>query len=136
MKNGVYTDYPHEGIGVTNGKGPDWKRIGTLMLPGGRFGFSMGGPFQYLSIEEFAEFAVEALAVDNFREKELFHVPTRFGNIAHVYSTFVGVYNDGEAVRRGINSIQLMWQDNRWWLVSIIWDDESPENPLPAAHLP
>ncbi len=44
--------------------------------------------------------------------------------------------DDGAFVRRGINSIQLMWEKNRWWLLSIIWDDESPENPIPAAHMP
>ena len=126
----------YESIGVEKGNSPDWSRIGSLLHPGARFGFTMGGPFRFLSLDEFKQFAGEALDVENFREKELHHRPVRFGNIAHVYSTFVGVYDDGAFTRRGINSIQLMWENSRWWLLSIIWDDESPENPIPKRFLP
>ena len=34
---------------------------------------------------------------------------------------------------RGINSIQLFWDGQRWWIMSIFWDAERPGNPLPAA---
>ena len=32
---------------------------------------------------------------------------------------------------RGINSIQLFHDGDRWWVVSVLWDNERPGNPLP-----
>jgi hypothetical protein len=38
-------------------------------------------------------------------------------------------------VTRGINSIQPMNDGGRWWIVSVFWDAERPDNPLPAEYL-
>ncbi|MGK0428346.1 MAG: hypothetical protein ACJAUR_002467 [Ulvibacter sp.] len=37
---------------------------------------------------------------------------------------------------RGINSIQLLDDGNRWWIVNIYWTQESEENPIPNEYLP
>lgn len=37
---------------------------------------------------------------------------------------------------RGINSIQLFDDGNRWWIVSVYWQAETPDLPLPSAYLP
>jgi len=34
--------------------------------------------------------------------------------------------------QRGINSIQLLNNGKRWWVLSILWDEERAGNPLPA----
>jgi|TARA_B100000315_G_C14393190_1_gene502988 hypothetical protein len=116
----------------------DWDRISNLVIPEGRFGFSMGNPFVFLTLDDFKEFATEHMkaAEEKFIEEEISQVVLEFGCIAHVSSSYSGVYDDGKLIRRGINSIQLMHEDDRWWLVSMIWDDESPENPLPSEYLP
>jgi len=36
---------------------------------------------------------------------------------------------------RGINSIQLMKHADRWWIVTVMWDQERPDNPIPARYL-
>jgi len=36
---------------------------------------------------------------------------------------------------RGINSIQLFYDGSRWWIVSIYWQQESPEYPIPEKYL-
>jgi len=36
---------------------------------------------------------------------------------------------------RGINSIQLMHDGRRWWVVSIFWEPESPPTPIPEKYL-
>jgi hypothetical protein len=33
---------------------------------------------------------------------------------------------------RSVNSIQLYWDGTRWWIASATWDDERPDNPIPA----
>ena len=37
---------------------------------------------------------------------------------------------------RGINSIQLMNDGERWWIINIFWMQESEEHPIPEAYLP
>lgn len=61
----------------------------------------------------------------------------RFGSIAQVMSTYEAATTpDGEPFVRGINSIQLTWDGERWWIVSWIYDEERPDNPIPAEFLP
>ena len=36
---------------------------------------------------------------------------------------------------RGINSIELFWDGKRWWIVTIFWQGEGPDNPLPEKYL-
>ena len=35
---------------------------------------------------------------------------------------------------RGINGIHLFWDERRWWVVTIMWDAESPTQPIPANY--
>jgi hypothetical protein len=37
---------------------------------------------------------------------------------------------------RGINSIQLLNDGHRWWVVNIYWLQETPENQIPLEYLP
>lgn len=72
-----------------------------------------------------------------FREREIARREELFGNIAHVFSTYEGVREgDPEPFVRGINSIQLLNDGSRWWIVSVYWQAEGPVNPLPARYLP
>ncbi len=40
-----------------------------------------------------------------------------------------------EPFARGINSFQLWNDGNRWWVITIFWEGESPGNPIPAKYL-
>ena len=73
-----------------------------------------------------------------FFEKEVARRVERFGNIAHVFSTYESRRHadDPQPFARGINSIQLMNDRNRWWVVTVFWQAERPENPIPAKYLP
>jgi hypothetical protein len=61
-----------------------------------------------------------------------------FGHIAHVFSTYASFANadDPEPFARGINSFQLMHDGERWWIVTLYWENESPEQPIPVKYLP
>lgn len=72
-----------------------------------------------------------------FDEREIHRVTQRFGNIAHVFSTYeTRAKPGGPILGRGINSIELFWDGKRWWIASAIWDDERPGNPIPKEYLP
>ena len=71
-----------------------------------------------------------------FYEVEAARRVERYGSIAHAWSTYESRLDPSEEpFMRGINSIQLIHDGTRWWIVSIFWQHESPEVPLPDAYL-
>ena len=49
-----------------------------------------------------------------------------------MWSSYESRRAPGEApFARGINSMQLLKDGDRWWIVTIYWDSERPDNPLP-----
>ncbi len=79
---------------------------------------------------------------DGARERGFFEIETartveQFAQIAHVFSTYESRWNedDDEPFQRGINSIQLLNKEGRWWILNILWEGESDDNPIPAEYL-
>jgi len=73
-----------------------------------------------------------------FWEKEISNKVEHFGGLAHVWSTYEG-FNKKDAKEpfvRGINSIQLMNDGKRWWVLTVAWDAERDDQPLPPKYLP
>ncbi len=84
-----------------------------------------------------AEYHESAAGGGAFYEWELHRVVRRFGNMADVWSTYA--YSDtrlGPEQGRGINSIQLYWDGDRWWITGWIFDNERPGNAIPPEYLP
>jgi len=72
-----------------------------------------------------------------FWEHEIHRVTQRFGNVAHVWSTYAWYdTQDGPIKGRGINSIQLYHDGERWWITAWIFDSERSDNPIPSEFLP
>jgi hypothetical protein len=89
------------------------------------------------SHQQFVDYADPVLVKDGFYESEIHRVTHRFGNIAHVFSTYESrLKADGPVIARGINSAELFYDGKRWWIASNIWDDERADNPLPTEYLP
>jgi hypothetical protein len=60
-----------------------------------------------------------------------------YGPIAHLWSTYeVRSTPDGKAEARGINSIQAIFDGQRWRVIEITWHAETPTDPVPAQYLP
>ena len=70
--------------------------------------------------------------------RDLGLTPEQFGDIVQVWSTYESRHNpsDPTPFARGINSFQLLKDGDRYWVVNIFWDVESPTNPIPAKYLP
>ena len=69
------------------------------------------------------------------QEKQVkFHIE-RYGNIAHLWSTYA-LHSDGKQVARGINSIQAIKEADGWRVMGIMWQAESATAPLPKEYLP
>jgi len=75
---------------------------------------------------------------NGFFEKEIARRVLTFGGIAHVFSTYEGRRSESEEppFLRGINSIQLLNEGDRWRVVTVFWQPESEGVPLPPEFLP
>ena len=69
---------------------------------------------------------------EGFTEHELGRRTEVYGNLATVWSSYDGRTDSGSFHERGINSFQLVKVDGKWLIASILWQEESPEFPLPA----
>jgi hypothetical protein len=56
----------------------------------------------------------------------------RYGSVVHVFSTYESRRNadDAEPFMRGINSIQLLYEKGRWWVVTIFWQPNTRTCPV------
>lgn len=122
------------------GQARNWNRMRSLFVPGGRLmpaGPRAGGGvgMRMLGVNDYIAVSGPQLERLGFREREIARRTERFGHIAHVFSTYEGRTETDSTVIRGINSIQLMNDGTRWWVVSVFWEAERPDNPLPESYL-
>jgi hypothetical protein len=76
-----------------------------------------------LSPEEYIQRVEPIFAVEDFWEVESERQVEQFGRVAHVLSHYESRRSaEGPPFERGTNSIQLFWDDARWWIVSILWN--------------
>lgn len=70
-----------------------------------------------------------------FTEREIGRTVESFGTVTHVFSTYAYETEDGSMEGRGINSFQLFFDGTRYWIMSVIWSQETPEYPLPRKYI-
>jgi len=137
----------YESISRDSGVYSDWERMRPLFSAGARIipPSAQGGPPEVLDFEAFQQRVddnVQRLQTEGndrgFHERELANRTERFGNIAHVWSSYASRYSaeDPEPYTRGINSFQLAYHGRRWWVVTIFWDTERADNAIPPQYLP
>jgi len=121
----------------------DWDRFRSLFHPAARLQPTGVNPqgvgvVRTLTPEEYITRSGPMLVGQGFHEREIARRVERFGHIAHVWSTYDSVrsLSDPAPFMRGINSIQLFNDGSRWWVLSIYWQAETPEIPIPAEYLP
>jgi hypothetical protein len=78
--------------------------------------------------------AIESGGLTEFSERELTRRTEVFGDLAAVFSTYER--SVAQDVRRGINSLQLAKDGERWWVISVSWTDEPEDGALPSRYLP
>ncbi len=132
----------YEVISGPAGQPRDWNRFRSLFIPDARLiptHHSKTGPgadVLPLTVEQYQERATPLLAA-GFFERGIHNTTESFGDVVHVFSTYESRKSkDGKPFQRGINSIQLLKDGNRYWVVTVFWDAETPTNPIPAKYLP
>jgi len=131
----------YEVVNVAPDAPRQWSRDRTLYAPWIRFvaiGSPLGGrpTIEVFTHQQLCD-ATEPLIREGFSEREIFRTTKRYGNIAHVDSTYETLIGKGKSLRsRGVNSIDLYFDGQRWWMVSVIWQTEDAEHPIPPEYLP
>ena len=120
----------------------DWDRFRALFIPGARLIPTGSRPTgevgsRVLTVDDYVQRAGALFEKEGFFEREASRQVERFGNIAHVFSTYESRHakDDVKPFQRGINSIQLMNDGKRWWVVTIFWQGEDEKNPIPSMYL-
>jgi hypothetical protein len=136
------------------GQKRDWERMRSLFVPGARLmptspvrppGAAPDAPLNgdeayathVLDVDGYINRASKFLEEQGFFERETTRRVEAYGHVAHVWSTYEArkKADDPKPFMRGINSIQLMNDGKRWWVVSIFWEAETPHTPLPKKYL-
>lgn len=131
----------YEVISGPVGQAREWGRDATLYLEPifftiARIDPETGAPLgRTISKQEFVDESDAWLIENGFVEREIHRETRRFGNIAHVWSTYAWSTADG-GTGRGINGIHLYHDGSRWWITHATWDSEREDNPIPAEYLP
>lgn len=127
------------------GEKRNWDRFRSLFAPGARLIPAAapavrqdGSRLRPLTPDEYIQRVDAPFLRDGFFEIEVARRTDAYGTIYHAFSTYESRRrpDDPKPFARGINSIQLLKDANRWWVVSIFWDQEGETNPLPPKYLP
>lgn len=131
----------YETISGPKGEQRDWSRMRYIMAPEAklvptRVESNTKKVPCFLTLDRFIEQGDQWLIDHGFFENEISRTTETFGSITHVWSTYESRWTpDGQPFARGINSIQLMYDGERWWIINIYWAAETEENPLPKKYL-
>ena len=125
------------------GQARNWDRFRSLFIPGARLiptGGGRGGQpamARVMTPDEYATASGPQLERNGFFEREIGRTTDQFGRITHIFSAYDSkrTKEDAQPFARGINSIQLLNDGRRWWIVTVYWDSERADNPIPAKYL-
>jgi len=124
------------------GEKRNWDRMRTLFIPEARMmatGKRPDGSMskRNMSVEDYITLSGPVLERDGFFEQEIGRTTEQYGNVVHLFSAYAAKRKkeDEKPFMRGINSIQLWNDGKRWWIVSIFWQAETPDNPVPEKYL-
>jgi hypothetical protein len=130
----------YEVISGPAGAPRQWDRDRTLYMPGATFVSTSkrDGKVQttIMTTEEYRQKSDASFVAEGLFETEIGSRVERFGNVAQVRSVSVARRTPrGPVEARYVNYAQLYWDGARWWIAGAVWDQERPDNPIPAAWL-
>lgn len=121
----------------------DWDRFRNLFIPEARLMPSSKNQegkvgYRIMAPDEYVARSGKWLEENGFHEVEISREEVEYGSLVHVFSTYESYRSkaDDKPFARGINSIQLMNDGDRWWVIQIYWLGETEALPLPAEYLP
>lgn len=124
------------------GERPEWQRYRSLFLPEARLirtgRDSAGEPGHGVwTVQQVIESVDTEQRIEQHVVEQVIHEEIdRFGDIAHVlytYEVFESA-DHAEPASRGVASMQLWHDGDRWWIVSLAWHGEREGAPIPERY--
>ena len=108
---------------------PNLDRYRTMFIPSAQFIRVSPDGVMNMDLEGFISFFEERIdsgAIKSFYEAETSRKTNTFKNIAQVYSAYHKAYNSDNPTEfsEGVNCMQLYFDGERWWVTSVVWEDE------------
>jgi hypothetical protein len=137
----------YEGVSHGESSEPDWHRLEPLFVPGARLmppRHPGDASWKALSFDEFREAVRAGIATrrqdgkpTGFFEREIGRETNAYGDLTTVLSAYEARFrrDDEKPFLRGVNAIQIVAEGNRWAILSLAWDTEGPDNPIPERLL-
>lgn len=109
------------------GQPRDWERYRSLFIENARLivvvAVGEKPHARQLTLEDYIRRVEPIFAVEDFWERETSRQTETFGRVAHVLSAYESLRDPNRPpFEHGANSMQLFYDDSRWWVVSIMWN--------------
>ena len=123
----------------------DWNLFRSLFAENAHMYISVpdkeqgGTALRSITPEQYADRNKTRLSDICFSEDELYRITNAYGAGAQVFSTYESHFtnpNGEEEITQGINSIQLFFDGQRYFIVSIFWDANAKDIQVPERYLP
>jgi len=125
----------YEVISGPPGQKRDFDRMRSLFAPGATLKAIGPKGLHGGTLEDYISRNKDVLEKEGFTERELGRRTEVWGGLATAWSSYDGRTASGSFHERGINSFQLVKIDGKWLVASILWQEETPANRLPANML-
>ncbi len=123
---------------ISGPAGPrDWNRFRSLFHPDAFMAaFTAKRELRKFSPAQYVQNNGPFFMQNSFNEKEIGRKVNEFGNVAQVFTAYEFVAGTTPPMtKRGINSIELVKEKGRWFIMSITWDEETKDQPIPLPYL-
>jgi hypothetical protein len=131
------------------GQPRDWDRFRSLFLPDGHLGVirpatpaasgkpASEGDVILITPQMYIDRDDPYFKAHGFFEHSIANRVEQFGNLTAVWSTYESrnAASDAKPFERGVNSLQIAHAAGRYWIVSIVWDQEREGLTLPEKYL-
>ena len=134
------TDKFLELISCEIGEETDWDAFKYLFAPSAQIYFTnqnapKGQKISAMNVDDFVKILGPMYKRDGFEEYALGLTVNEFNGIANVFQSYCCKNLSGTYEKRGINSYQLIFADERWWIVNTTFIDATEENTIPKKYL-
>jgi len=129
----------YRGVSFSPGGGPDYELIRALFHPRGYVTApkeDTAGSITPTTVDQFvirldASLKAEGIFDVGAMEQEINRRTLIFRRIAHVFSSYqFTLLGSNTPLARGINTLQLVYDSDRWWILSLSWDRAKPGESL------
>jgi hypothetical protein len=134
----------YEVISGPAGEVRNWNLFRLLFAPEARMYIAVPDKnnttaLKMITPEQYVERNKTRLADIGFNEQELYRITNSYGAGTQIFSTYESHFTNKDGVEeiiKGINNIQLYFNGERYFIVSIFWDADAKNIQVPERYLP